>query len=60
VTDHRRRGQLGGKGAGAGGRLPLPGQFRRVGVETETDLTAALFDERRQPIREQRQEISRL
>jgi hypothetical protein len=28
-------------------RLPLPGQFGRVGVEAETDLTAALFDERR-------------
>jgi hypothetical protein len=33
--------------------------LRRVGVETETDLAAALFYERRQPIREQRQEISR-
>jgi hypothetical protein len=59
VADHRRRGQLGGKCAGAGGRLPLPGKFRRVGVETEADLTAALVDERRQPIREQSQEISR-
>ena len=30
----------------------LPGQLRRVGVETEADLAAALLDERRQPVRE--------
>jgi len=31
---------------------PLPGQLGRVGVEAKADLAAALFDERRQPIRE--------
>jgi hypothetical protein len=39
--------------------LPRPGQLGGVGVEAETDLTAALIDERRQPIGELRQEISR-
>jgi hypothetical protein len=32
--------------------LPLPGQLGRVGVEAETDLTAALVDERRKSIGE--------
>jgi hypothetical protein len=30
----------------------LPGQLRRVRIETEADLAAALFYERRQPVRE--------
>ena len=33
-------------------RLPLPGQVGRIGVEAETDLTAALLNERRKPIGE--------
>jgi hypothetical protein len=31
---------------------PRRDQLGRVGVEAEADLTAALFDERRKPIRE--------
>jgi len=31
---------------------PVPAQLGRVGVEAEADLAAALFDERRKPIRE--------
>ncbi len=31
---------------------PVPAQLGRVGVEAEADLTAALFDERRESIRE--------
>jgi hypothetical protein len=51
------------------GRGPLdgraevgPGQLRGVGVEPETDLAAALFDERRKPVREgnSAQTLSRL
>jgi hypothetical protein len=57
VGEHRGGGQLGGRGID-GGR-PLPGQSGRVGVEAEADLAAALIDERRQPIGEQRQGISR-
>ncbi|HEY2603628.1 MAG TPA: hypothetical protein VGI67_18870, partial [Thermoleophilaceae bacterium] len=38
-------------------RLPLPGQFGRVGVEAETDLTAALLDERRESIGERDQRL---
>jgi hypothetical protein len=37
----------------------LPAQLGWVGVEAEADLTAALFYERRQPISEWAQEISR-
>jgi len=40
-------------------RLPLPGQLGRVGVEAETDLTAALLNERRQSIGKASQRISR-
>jgi hypothetical protein len=36
-----------------------PGQFGRVGVETEADLAAALIYERRQPIGKGGQRISR-
>ena len=38
---------------GSAGVGPVPGQLRRVGVEAEADLAAALLDERREPIREQ-------
>jgi hypothetical protein len=40
-------------------RRPLPSQFGRVGVEAEADLAAALVYERRKPIGELRQGISR-
>jgi hypothetical protein len=59
VGDDRGRGQLGGQRPGAGGRRPLAGQLGRVGVEAEADLAATLVYERRQPIGEQRQEVSR-
>jgi hypothetical protein len=49
---------VGGDGAGGDfgrraldrGTEVLPGQLRRIGVETEADLAAALLDERRQPV----------
>jgi hypothetical protein len=56
VVGDRGGRQLGGVGTGTAGP-PLPGQLRRVGVETEADLAAALLDERRQPIRERSQEL---
>jgi len=59
VTCHRGGGQLGGRRVGTSGLRPLPGQLGRVGVETETDLAAALINKRRKPIRKQLQEISR-
>ena len=51
VSDDRGGGQIGG-GAGVTRLHPLPGQLGRIGVETEADLTAALNDERGEPIRE--------
>lgn len=39
---------------------PVPAQLRRVGVEAEADLTAALIDERRKPIRETDQRVPSL
>jgi hypothetical protein len=45
-----RRGCLGGPRARIAG-LAGP-ELRRVRIEAEADLAAALFDERRQPIRE--------
>jgi hypothetical protein len=57
MGEHRGGSQL-GRRAIAGSR-PLNGQLGRIGVEAEADLTAALIDERRQPIGEQLQEISR-
>jgi hypothetical protein len=59
VGDDRRGGQLGGRRRGAARRCPRPVELGGVGVETEADLAAALVYERRQPIRELRQEISR-
>ena len=38
----------------AGPSARPPAELRRVGVEAEADLAAALLDERRQPIRERR------
>jgi hypothetical protein len=58
VGEHRPSGGGGGRKITRGGG-PLPGQLRRVGVEAEADLAAALFYERRQPIRKPTQEISR-
>jgi hypothetical protein len=51
---------MGGDGAGGDfgrraldGRAEiLSGELRRVGIEAEADLAAALLDERRQPVRE--------
>jgi hypothetical protein len=59
VLGDRDGGQLGGRRLGIARLRPLPGQLRRVGVEAEADLTAALLDERRQPISERAQRISR-
>jgi hypothetical protein len=56
---NRGGGQLGGRRLSASRRRSLPGQLGRVGVEAEADLTATLSYQRREPIREQRQEISR-
>jgi len=52
-------GRLLGGGNVRSDRQPRPGQMGGVGVEAEADLAAALFDERRQPIRKARQGISR-
>jgi hypothetical protein len=57
VAGDRRGGQLGRRSPGAGTPLTgrrgeRPGELGRVGIEAETDLTAALFDERRESIRE--------
>jgi hypothetical protein len=60
VSGDRGAGPLGGRRVVAG-RIGkgLPAQLRRVGVEAEADLAAALLDKRRQPIGERRQIISR-
>jgi hypothetical protein len=47
-------GRLGGAGPRAGGGL-VGAQLDRIRVEAEADLAAALFDERREPIRERDQ-----
>jgi hypothetical protein len=51
--------QLGGRCLGVARARPAPGQLGRVGVEAETDLAAALLDERREPIGKASQRISR-
>jgi hypothetical protein len=56
VSGNRCGCQLGGRRLGIS--HPVPGQLGRVGVEAETDLTAALFDERRESIREIGQGLS--
>jgi len=60
VGGYRRRGPVGGRRIFTGriGR-PLPDQLCRIGVEAEADLAATLFYERRQPISEWAQEVSR-
>jgi hypothetical protein len=60
VGDHRCGRQLCRERSRTGGRRPLPGQFGRIGVEAEADLTATLVYERRKPIGKLRQGISRL
>jgi hypothetical protein len=52
VLSDRGGCQLGGRRLRIALVRPLPGQFGRVGVEPEADLTAALIDERRQSIGE--------
>jgi len=52
VLDDRGGSLRIGRGVQDARQLPLPGQLGRVGVEAETDLTAALLDERREPIGE--------
>jgi hypothetical protein len=59
VRYNRGGGRLGGRRLCASRRRSLPGQHGRVGVEAKADLTATLSYQRREPIREQRQEISR-
>jgi hypothetical protein len=61
VGGNRRGRPLGGRRVIAGliGK-GVPAQLRRVGVEAEADLAAALLDKRRQPIGERRrQRVSR-
>jgi hypothetical protein len=57
VVGDRGGGQLGGWRPGFARRRPRRGQFGRVGVEAEADLTAALLDERREPIGEAGQSV---
>jgi hypothetical protein len=58
LGDSDRR-QLGRRRFGIACARPLSGQLRRIGVEAEADLAAALLDERRQPIGKASQRISR-
>jgi hypothetical protein len=58
--DEDRGGRLLGGGSAWLVRLgPRAGKLRRIGVEAEADLAAALVDERREPIGELLQGISR-
>ena len=54
MLDDRRCGPLGRRRRSGTRSRPLPGELCRVGVEAEADLAAALFDERRKPIRKRR------
>ncbi len=54
MLDDRGRRPLGGTARPGREGLAGPGQLGRVGIEAEADLAAALFDERRKPIRESR------
>jgi len=58
VSGDGTRGDFAGR-ALDGGPEVLTGQLRRVGVETEADLAAALVDERRQPVRKRSPRLSR-
>jgi hypothetical protein len=58
VSGDGARGDFGRRALDRGPEI-LPGQLRRVGVETEADLAAALFDERRQPVRKRSPRLSR-
>lgn len=57
VVGDRGGRQLGGRRIGVARARPLPSQLGRVGVEAETDLTATLFNERREPIGKARQRV---
>jgi hypothetical protein len=59
VLGDRDGRQLGRRRLGVARRRPRTGQLGRVGVEAKADLTAALFDERREPIGKASQRISR-
>jgi len=59
VVGDRGGCRLGGGCLGVARARPGPGQFRRVGVEAEADLAAALLYERREPIGKASQRISR-
>jgi hypothetical protein len=48
----------GGRGVAIGLDRDPRQQLRGIGVEPEANLTAALFDERRQPVSELVQELS--
>jgi hypothetical protein len=50
VRDDRPGRTLGDRGAVGENVGLVPGELRRVGVEAEADLAAALFDERREPV----------
>jgi hypothetical protein len=51
--------RLGGRAIALARRRPLPSPVGRVGVEAEADLAAAFGYDRRQPIGEEGQGISR-
>jgi len=59
VVGDRGGRQFSSGGLGVARARPAPGQLGRVGVEAETDLAAALLDERREPIGKASQRISR-
>jgi hypothetical protein len=50
--------RLGGRGATVGLDRDPREKLRGIGIEPEADLTAALFDERRQPVGEIGQRLS--
>jgi len=59
VLDDRGCRPLSWRGGWIVRRAPGPSQLGRVGVEAEADLTAALLNERREPIGKWGQRISR-
>jgi hypothetical protein len=59
VVGDRGGCQLGGRRLRIARLRPRPGQLGGVGVEAEADLAAALLYERREPISEGTQRISR-
>jgi len=59
VLGDRGGGELSGRRLGVPRLRPRVGKLGRIGVEAETDLAAALFDERRKPVGKASQRISR-